>query len=49
MNTHADFESCSGETELDRLICGMAAHGSYGASSVAHACVDRDVDDGNDR
>ncbi len=49
MNSHAEFESCPGEAELDRLICRMAAHGSYGASSAAHAGDDRDADDGDDR
>ena len=49
MNTHSKLESCDRETELDRLICRLVAHGSYGASAAAHANGDRDADDGDDR
>ncbi len=48
MNTRAELESCTGEAELDRLICRMAAHGSYGASAAAHARDDRDAEQGNE-
>ncbi len=49
MNADTEFGCCSREAELDRLICRMAAHGSYGASSAAHSRDDRDADDGGDR
>lgn len=39
MNTRAELADCSRQAELDRLICRLAAHGSYGASAAAR---DRD-------
>ncbi len=48
MNTHAELESCVGEAELDRLICRLAAHGSYGASAAARARDQGDADEGAD-
>lgn len=48
MTTHAQREPCFGEAELDRLICRMAAHGSYGASAAARAREEGDAEQEND-
>lgn len=49
MNSPTKLECCDREAELDRLICRLVAHGSYGASAAVHAGDDRDADDGDDR
>ncbi len=49
MSTNTKLECCDREAELDRLICRMVAHGSYGASAAAHAGADHVTDDGDDR
>ncbi len=48
MNTDAELGDCSREAELDRLICRMAAHGSYGASAAADGRKDRPAADGDE-
>ena len=49
MNTHIKLECCDSKAELDRLICRLVAHGSYGASAAAHASDDQDTDAGDNR
>jgi len=49
MSELAEIQCCSSDTEIDRLICRMAAHDSYGASPAADPCDDRAPDDGDRR
>ena len=48
MNADAELGDCSREAEFDRLICRMAAHGSYGASAAADGGKDRPAADGDE-
>ena len=38
MTTHAAFDCCARQAELDRLICRLAAHDSY--STIMPAAAD---------
>lgn len=49
MSELAEIQCCSRDTEIDRLICRIAAHDSYGASPAAGDCHDRAADDGDRR
>ncbi len=49
MSEPAEIQCCSRDTEIDRLVCRMAAHDSYGASPAAGDCDDRPTDDGDRR
>jgi hypothetical protein len=46
MNAHTGLDCCDRKADLDRLICRMVAHDSYGA--IASAGTD-EVHDGKER
>ncbi len=49
MNELAEIRCCSRDTEIDRLVCRMAAHDSYGANPAADDRGGRPGDDGDRR
>jgi hypothetical protein len=49
MNEFADGQCCTREAELDRLICRMAAHESYGATTPWCDHRERPIDEGDAR
>jgi hypothetical protein len=49
MTEIAELQCCAREAELDRLICRMAVHESYGATTPLCDHRERPIDEGDAR